>query len=399
MSGRSPGLERLPFRNSGRSYTEIRRHAAPVTFRCDLRLDAIESSTRSPATRAMAPVGSGRGSRCEVKKLSGGPAEQSIGKADRRSLRRRGNQSAAPSPTASANIPWSLGWTASVSLVLWSPSSARGIRPFRHHRDSEGGVNVCIHSIPQRFHHLTDQMNGRSRMRRSSACVLASIIALALGHSPGVRAAGPAVFTVPVDETSSMEACDFPVENHTTGAIRIHDFFDEQGNLVREIANYNLKITYTNSLTGESVTSRSAGPDILQVNPDNSANLLSIGLLARIVVPGQDCWRRRPGRWRYSSRTRPTKSRTCSSRQVRTMTTQPSTLLSVRLSADLYDHHRLWTIGPPKVMRDRQSWWVCMGILQSRLHDHVSSAGFRNAELESDVPADVLRRRDVWTDL
>lgn len=124
-------------------------------------------------------------------------------------------------------------------------------------------------------------------MRRSSACVLASIIALALGHSPGVRAAGPDVFSVPVDETSSFEACDFPVENHTTGAIRIHDFFDEQGNLVREVANYNLKITYTNSLTGESVTSRSAGPDILQVNPDNSANLLSIGLLARIVLPGQ----------------------------------------------------------------------------------------------------------------
>ena len=124
-------------------------------------------------------------------------------------------------------------------------------------------------------------------MRRSSACVLASIIALALGHSPGVRAAGPDVFSVPVDDTSSFEACDFPVENHTTGAIRIDDFFDEQGNLVREVANYNLKITYTNSLTGESVTSRSAGPDILQVNPDNSANLMSIGLLARIVLPGQ----------------------------------------------------------------------------------------------------------------
>jgi hypothetical protein len=30
------------------------------------------------------------------------------------------NQSAAPSPTASANIPWSFGWTASVSLVLVS---------------------------------------------------------------------------------------------------------------------------------------------------------------------------------------------------------------------------------------------------------------------------------------
>lgn len=48
-----------------------------------------------------------------------------------------------------------------------------------------------------------------------------------------------------------------------------------------------MNITYTNSLTGESVTLLSTGPNILQVNPDNSANLLAIGLLARIVVPGQ----------------------------------------------------------------------------------------------------------------
>lgn len=124
-------------------------------------------------------------------------------------------------------------------------------------------------------------------MRRSFASILASIIALALGHSPAVRAAGPVIFTVPLDEVSTFEACNFPVESHITGAIRVHDFVDEEGNLVREIANYNLNITYTNSLTGESVTLLSTGPNILQVNPDNSANLLAIGLLARIVVPGQ----------------------------------------------------------------------------------------------------------------
>ena len=123
-------------------------------------------------------------------------------------------------------------------------------------------------------------------MRRSFATILASIIALALGHSPAVRAAGPVIFTVPLDEVSTFEACSFPVESHITGAIRVHDFVDE-GNLVREIANYHLKISYTNSLTGESVTFPSTGPNILQVNPDNSANLLAIGLLARIVVPGQ----------------------------------------------------------------------------------------------------------------
>lgn len=47
-------------------------------------------------------------------------------------------------------------------------------------------------------------------MRRSFASILASIIALALGHSPAVSAAGPVIFTVPlVDEVSMFEACNF----------------------------------------------------------------------------------------------------------------------------------------------------------------------------------------------
>jgi hypothetical protein len=53
------------------------------------------------------------------------------------------------------------------------------------------------------------------------------------------------------------------------------------------------------------------------------------------------------------------------------------------------------------IVRDaRQS--VLMGplsILQSRLHDYVSGAGFRNAELERDVPTDIPRRGNIWADL
>jgi hypothetical protein len=124
-------------------------------------------------------------------------------------------------------------------------------------------------------------------MRRHFVWAVVAIVALGPGIGSSARAAGPDVFTVPVDETSSFDACDFPVDVRTTGAIKVHDFFDQQDNLVREIANFNLKFTYTSRLTGDTVTSISAGPDKLTVNGDNSATVASIGILGRIVVPGQ----------------------------------------------------------------------------------------------------------------
>ena len=56
---------------------------------------------------------------------------------------------------------------------------------------------------------------------------------------------------------------------------------------MREIANFNLKTTYTNPATGDALTSISAGPDKLNVNEDGSATIASIGIIARIVAPGQ----------------------------------------------------------------------------------------------------------------
>ena len=124
-------------------------------------------------------------------------------------------------------------------------------------------------------------------MKRCSAWVAASALALAFGYSPAAGAAGPVFFTVPVDDVFTFNECAFPVEGHTQGAIRVHDFLDSEGNLVREIANFSLRISYTNAITGESVILRSTGPNILEVNSDNSATLKAIGLLARVVSPGQ----------------------------------------------------------------------------------------------------------------
>ena len=97
-------------------------------------------------------------------------------------------------------------------------------------------------------------------MRRHFVWTVVAIVALGPGIGSSARATGPRVFTVPVDEASSFDACDFPVDLRTTGAIKVHQFFDDQGNLAREIANYNLKFTYINVATGDTLTSISAGP-------------------------------------------------------------------------------------------------------------------------------------------
>ena len=132
-------------------------------------------------------------------------------------------------------------------------------------------------------------------LARTAVAILAMLLALTIGShlvqgNASLSAAGstgPDNFTVQVDDSMSFNDCGFTIESHVKGFIRVHDFLDEEGNLVREIANFNLKVTYTNPETGETLSSRSVGPDILTVNEDGSATVASIGIIARIVVPGE----------------------------------------------------------------------------------------------------------------
>ena len=124
-------------------------------------------------------------------------------------------------------------------------------------------------------------------MRRYLVSAVVAIVGLGPGIGSSARAAGPDFIVVSVDDSFLLDDCGFTIEGRTTGSIRIHDFFDTQGNFVREIANFNLKTTYTNPATGDTLTSISAGPDKLTVNEDGSATIASIGIIARIVAPGK----------------------------------------------------------------------------------------------------------------
>jgi hypothetical protein len=102
-----------------------------------------------------------------------------------------------------------------------------------------------------------------------------------------VLAAKPVIITEPVDETVTI-ACDgFTLERHVTGTVRHRLVDDSAGNPVREIHTISLRHRVTNLATGESVSTRDVGVDRVAINPDGSATVAVIGLVGRVVMPGQ----------------------------------------------------------------------------------------------------------------
>ena len=125
----------------------------------------------------------------------------------------------------------------------------------------------------------------KARLRFAALTLVLTFLGAAVAVSPA--AAGPLHFTFPIDETFSVDGCGFPVEGRTTGFIREHVFFDAEGNAVRVIDTFSLKITYTNLETGETLGTVAAGPDLITIHADNSATIASIGIVSKLVVEGQ----------------------------------------------------------------------------------------------------------------
>ena len=112
----------------------------------------------------------------------------------------------------------------------------------------------------------------------------ALVAALGLAGA-SVSADPPVNLTVPVDTSFSFDDCGFTVEAHVGGHVRLHLFPDEVGRV--EMDNYNFHITYTNPATGETLQSLSVGPDIFFVDTEDSVTRASMGIIERIVVPGE----------------------------------------------------------------------------------------------------------------
>jgi hypothetical protein len=131
------------------------------------------------------------------------------------------------------------------------------------------------------------------------ASTLARLRALALGlvlllapllglAQPALAAAdAPIVDVVRVDERTVSQECGFPVEDHVEGTIRYAVHFDQDGTPFMEILNYRLRETYTNLDTGESIFTPEVGIDRFSITRNGDRLVVQIGIVIRIVVPGQ----------------------------------------------------------------------------------------------------------------
>lgn len=122
--------------------------------------------------------------------------------------------------------------------------------------------------------------------RRLLLVVLTILLTLTLFTS--AFAAKPDFITIQVDDTAPIGECDgFTVIEHVEGTIKISTHFDQAGNLAMEISRYSLRHTLSNSVTGASLSSPDVGIDKATLNPDGSGTVAVIGIVTRIVVPGQ----------------------------------------------------------------------------------------------------------------
>lgn len=98
----------------------------------------------------------------------------------------------------------------------------------------------------------------------------------------------PEFITIAVDDTFPAAECDgFTVLEHVEGTIKVSTHFDKNGNVVMDIARFRLRHTLSNSETGASLFSPDAGIDKVTIKPDGSGTAATIGVIARIVVPGE----------------------------------------------------------------------------------------------------------------
>jgi hypothetical protein len=126
-------------------------------------------------------------------------------------------------------------------------------------------------------------------MRRTALALL--VILASLGFAAPVAAAGPVITTIPVDDTAVFPAgtrCPFELHAARTGGLVIKQWFDADGNLLRETATWtDGKIVWTNPATGKTFTTLLAGPFIYEDNGDGTATVSVPGNDQAIVVKGE----------------------------------------------------------------------------------------------------------------
>jgi len=122
-------------------------------------------------------------------------------------------------------------------------------------------------------------------MRRFLASCAA--LALALGSTAIAAAAQPSSETIDLDEHFlDTELCaDFDVMTDVTGHIRLAQYFDRYGNLVMEVNNFAVHVSY--SANGNTVQVVDTGVDLVSVFDDGSVTVAVTGHVQLVTAPGE----------------------------------------------------------------------------------------------------------------
>lgn len=115
---------------------------------------------------------------------------------------------------------------------------------------------------------------------------LTAVLALALASA--ASAGKPTIVTEQVDETfiGAIDCGTVALDQRVVGVVKVRSFF-ANGELTRELSTFRLKQTFTNPVTGASLRSPDVGMDKLTVHEDGSATLMIVGIVVRVVVPGE----------------------------------------------------------------------------------------------------------------
>jgi hypothetical protein len=131
-------------------------------------------------------------------------------------------------------------------------------------------------------------MKRRLRSMRKVALLLGLTGVLSLAFPVVATAVPPEHLPVEhVDETFTVEDCDFLVTVHVEGDVRSTVFFDQEGNEIRALDVFpNFRVTFTNAETGESITTPAPSVVHFTFNPDESVVLTVTGLSGHLIVGG-----------------------------------------------------------------------------------------------------------------
>jgi hypothetical protein len=117
----------------------------------------------------------------------------------------------------------------------------------------------------------------RNRIMKRLTVVFLVTLAALVAAAPSAQAAPPTHERVPIDDEFTDQSCGFPVQVHVTGFMLVIEWADEDGTIRRFEGFPQARTTFTNLITGESITVSAAGSAHITDNPDGSFTAVGTG--------------------------------------------------------------------------------------------------------------------------